>query len=116
MPGLARGDKEKNIMKWKVSHLQASPRGSRSLFYSLGLACAFSGVEKYIRYKEFNRQRGARRNLQGGLGARGWAGGERGTGNRRLQAERLQRKRRKGREVGAQREPGAASWLLPGSF
>lgn len=63
-------------MKWKVSHLEVSPRGSRSLFCSLGLACAFAGVEKYISYKEFNRPRGARRNLKGGLG------GERGGGRR----------------------------------
>lgn len=76
-------------MKWKVSHPKASPRGSCSLFYSLGLACTFSGVEKYISYKEFNRQRGAQRNLKGGLGARGWEGGEPARGDMRLQAKPL---------------------------
>ena len=88
-------DKGENTMKWKVSHPKASLRGSCSLFYSLGLACAFSRVEKYISYKEFNRQRGAQRNLKGGLGARGWAGGKGGAarGNTRLQTKRLQIKR-----------------------
>lgn len=79
-PELARGTRRNKAMKWKVSHPKASPRGSCSLFYSLGLACTFSGVEKYISYKEFHRQRGAQRNLKGGLGARGWEGGERATG------------------------------------
>lgn len=82
----------------------------------------FSGVEKYISYKEFNRQKGAQRNLKGRLGGEavggrrtGAGGGGRG-GNTVFQAKPRQIKRRKGREVGAQREPGAASRLLPCSF
>lgn len=90
--GFARGDKEKKTL-WNGKFLICRlPRGPAVPFsYSLGLACAFSGVEKYIRYKEFNRQRGAQRNLQGGLG--GERVGGRREGNRHLQAKRLQRKR-----------------------
>uniref|UniRef100_A0A452UWZ7 Uncharacterized protein n=1 Tax=Ursus maritimus TaxID=29073 RepID=A0A452UWZ7_URSMA len=64
-------EKKKKAIKWKVSQPKASPRSSSPLLYSLGLACAFSGVEKYISCEEFNRQPGAQRNLQGGLGGAG---------------------------------------------
>uniref|UniRef100_A0A2I2YJ73 Uncharacterized protein n=1 Tax=Gorilla gorilla gorilla TaxID=9595 RepID=A0A2I2YJ73_GORGO len=73
-------EKEKKTVEWKVSQPKPFPRGSRSLFYSLGLACAFSGVEKYISYKEFNRQKGAQRNLKCGLGGEAVGGRRAGAG------------------------------------
>uniref|UniRef100_A0A2K5YF82 Uncharacterized protein n=1 Tax=Mandrillus leucophaeus TaxID=9568 RepID=A0A2K5YF82_MANLE len=68
-------EKERKTVEWKVSQLKPFPRGSHSLFYSLGLA-----LEKYISYKEFNRQKGAQRNLKGRLG--GEAVGGRRTGQK----------------------------------
>uniref|UniRef100_A0A2K5LXY5 Uncharacterized protein n=1 Tax=Cercocebus atys TaxID=9531 RepID=A0A2K5LXY5_CERAT len=68
----ARGLK---TVEWKVSQLKPFPRGSHSLFYSLGLA-----LEKYISYKEFNRQKGAQRNLKGRLGGEAVGGRRTGAG------------------------------------